>query len=151
MDRRTWLQFTTLLAAARSASPQRGGDQQPLRVTREQVQAALKLLGLEFPDSEIELMLRRVNNSLGGFEAIRKIQVAYDVEPAFTFHPGLPGRVPGKGPARFTTIFAQVRTAKAPKDLEQLAFYKVSELAPLVRSRTVTSTELTKMYLTRLK
>src|SRR5437899_9944270 len=54
MDRRTWLQLLTLLAAARPAAPQppqgRASQQppQPLRVTKEQVQAALKLFGLEF-------------------------------------------------------------------------------------------------------
>ena len=83
MDRRTWMQLIGVLAAARpgfsqtqppaTTTPQppadgRGGGrggrgpQRPLRVTREQVQAALKLLGLEFQDAEIDMMLRDVDN-----------------------------------------------------------------------------------------
>jgi Asp-tRNA(Asn)/Glu-tRNA(Gln) amidotransferase A subunit family amidase len=162
MDRRTWFQLMGVLAAARPAAGQqrggggaarqgRGEPQGPMRVTKEQVEAALKLLGLEFQGDEIDMMLRRVNQSLSGFEAVRKIEVPYDTEPAFTFRPGLPDRVPAAGPARFRTTFAAARNAKPPKEVEDLAFLRVSEIAPLVRARAVTSTGLTKMYLERLK
>src|ERR1039457_7565398 len=83
MDRRTWLQLITILAAAREAHPQqrggattppaegagRGGRGQgglqnlPMRVTKEQVIGALKLMGLEFQDAELDMMLRGVNRS----------------------------------------------------------------------------------------
>src|SRR5689334_1071927 len=115
MDRRTWLQLLTLLSAARTGySQQRGGTsapaapvgrgqqaQQPMRITREQVTAALVLLGLQFQDAEIEMMMRRVNTSLFNYEALRKVDVPLDVEPAFAFHPGLPNRTPIQGPQRF--------------------------------------------------
>jgi Asp-tRNA(Asn)/Glu-tRNA(Gln) amidotransferase A subunit family amidase len=153
MDRRTWMQLIGVLAAARPGLAQTGGrgPQRPLRVTREQVQAALKLLGLEFEEAEIDMMLRNVDNALTSYEAVRKIDVAYDVEPSFTFHPGLPDRTPIKGPQRFETTIPKTSAAKAPSDLEQLAFLPVTELAPLVRSRAVSSTDLTKMYLARMK
>jgi hypothetical protein len=153
MDRRTWMQLIGVLAAARPGLAQTGGrgPQRPLRVTREQVQAALKLLGLEFEEAEIDMMLRNVDNALTSYEAVRKIDVAYDVEPSFTFHPGLPDRTPIKGPQRFETTIPKTSAAKAPSDLEQLAFLPVTELAPLVRSRAVSSTALTKMYLARMK
>jgi Asp-tRNA(Asn)/Glu-tRNA(Gln) amidotransferase A subunit family amidase len=122
-----------------------------MRVTKEQVEAALKLLGLEFQDGEIEQMLRRVNGSLFTYEAVRKIDVPYDTEPAIAFHPGLPDRVPRKGPARFAPTFARAKKTKPPKDREDLAFWRVSELAPLVRTRAVSSMDLTKMYLDRMK
>jgi len=156
MDRRTWLQLLGILAAARPIAAQQGRgrgqqQQQPMRITKEQVQGALKLLGLDFEDGEIDLMLRRVNGSLSSYEGLRKIEVPYDTGPAFVFFPGLPDRVPGKGPARFETTFAALRPVKAPQDLEELAFRPVSELAPLVRTRAVSSTDLTRMYLARMK
>ena len=40
---------------------------------------------------------------------------------------------------------------KAPSNLEDLAFGRVVDLAPLVKSRAVSSTDLTKMYLARMK
>jgi Asp-tRNA(Asn)/Glu-tRNA(Gln) amidotransferase A subunit family amidase len=162
MDRRTWMQLIGVLAAARpgfsQAQPPAGGrggagrgPQRPLRVTREQIQAALKLLGLEFQDAEIDMMLRNVDNALASYETVRKIDVPYDTEPAFAFHPGLAGRTPIAGPQRFETTISRAATAKAPSDLEELAFLPVTGLAPLVRSRAVSSTDLTKMYLARMK
>jgi Asp-tRNA(Asn)/Glu-tRNA(Gln) amidotransferase A subunit family amidase len=150
MDRRTWIQLLGVLSAA-GVSAQDRPPQRPIRVTREQVAAAFMLLGIEFQDAELDMMLRRVNDALNGYEELRKVDVPYDVEPAFTFHPGLPGRVTGKGPARYSTTIPVVSTAKAPKNLEDLAFLPVTDLAPLVRSRAVTSTDLTKMYLARMK
>ena len=166
MDRRTWFQLIGVLAAARpglaqerppvGARPQppaggRGGPQRPMRITKEQVQGALKLLGLDFQDAEIGQMLGRVNNALYTYETARGIEVPYGTEPAFAFHPGLPDRVPIKGPARFETTIPKASAAKAPASLEELAFWPVTELAPLVRSRAVSSTELTRMYLARMK
>ena len=150
MDRRTWIQLLGVLSAAGVSAQQRPA-QRPLRVTKEQVSAALTLLGLDFQDAEIETMLRPVSDALTGYEDLRKVDVPYGVEPAITFHPGLPGRVPGKGPARYSTTIPVASTAKAPKNLEDLAFLPVTGLAPLVRSGAVTSTELTKMYLARMK
>src|ERR1039458_7478429 len=161
MDRRTWIQLLGVLSAAGVSAqdrppatpappaPQRP-PQRPMRVTKEQVAAAFVLLGIEFQDSELDMMLRRVNDALSGYEELRKVDVPYDAEPAFAFHPGLPSRVPGKGPARYATTIPIATTAKAPKNLEDLAFLPVTGLAPLVRSRAVTSTELTKMYLGRM-
>lgn len=160
MDRRTWIQLLTVLAAARPAvsqqragggAPQGRGAPAPMRITKAQVEGALALLGLEFQDAEIDMMLRRVNSGLGSYESLRKIDVPYDTEPAFVFFPGLPDRVPGKGLDRIEPTFGRIKHAKAPVNMEELAYLRVSELAPLVRSRAVTSTDLTKMYLARIR
>ena len=152
MDRRTWLQLMSVLITARTGvAQQQGAPPAPSGVTKEQITAALKLLGLEFPDPQIEMMLRDVNRSLAGYEALRKVDVPLDTEPAFSFHPGLPGRQPARGPARFLPTLPKAPAAKNWKSVEDLAFLPVTELAPLVASRQVSSTDLTRMYLERLK
>ncbi len=159
MDRRTWLQLIGILSTVGEANSQQRPagagpgqqPQQPMRVTKDQVAAALKLLGLEFQDSEMESMLRNVNQALGNYESLRKLDIPLDTEPAFSFRPGLPGRQPIKGPPRFETTIPKSGAAKAPSNLEDLAFWRVTELAPLVRSRAVSSTDLTKMYIERMK
>ena len=146
-----------VLAAARPAiSQQQGGrGPQPLRVTKEEVTGALKLMGLEFTDAEVDMMLRSANTALGNYETLRKVEVGYGVEPAFHFQPGLPNRVPIKGPQRFSTSISTPKAGtpalKAPSNLEDVAFWPVTELAPLIRSRAVSSTDLTKMYIARMK
>jgi Asp-tRNA(Asn)/Glu-tRNA(Gln) amidotransferase A subunit family amidase len=121
-----------------------------MRITKDQVAAALKLLGLEFQDAEIDTMMRGVNQALNGYETLRKIEIPLDAEPAFSFKPGLPDRVPVKGPQRFETNITK-QIPRKPKGLEDVAFWRVVDLAPLIRSRVVTSTDLTKMYLERMK
>ena len=168
MDRRTWMQLVTILATATEAYPQqrggasppdgagrgggrgRGGFQdQPMRVTKDQVTGALKLLGLEFQDAEIDMMMRGVNQALYSYESLRKADVPLDTEPAFSFRPGLPDRTPIKGPQRFETTIS--RPATKPANLEDVAFWRVADLAPLVKARAVSSSDLTKMYLERMK
>jgi Asp-tRNA(Asn)/Glu-tRNA(Gln) amidotransferase A subunit family amidase len=124
-----------------------------MRVTKEQVAGALALLGLNFQDAEIDMMLRSVNRSLYSYDDLRKIDVPYGTEPAFAFHPGLPDREPIRGPHRYspTILTGHHRHERAPANLEEVAFWPVTRLAPLVRSRAVTSTDLTKMYLARMK
>jgi Asp-tRNA(Asn)/Glu-tRNA(Gln) amidotransferase A subunit family amidase len=159
MDRRTWCQLIGVLAAARPGfsqtpqppTPQQGFQQTPARVTKEQMRAALTLIGLEFQDSELDDMLGNANRALSSYEGLRKVDIPYDTEPAFAFHPGLPNREPIKGPQRFDTTIPKTSAAKAPSNLEDLAFLPVTELAPLIRSRAVSSTDLTKMYLSRMK
>jgi hypothetical protein len=158
MDRRTWLQVLSVLSVARTAAPQaaagggRGAQaqQQPMRITKEQVTAALVLLGLEFQDAEIDMMLRNVNNRITGYETIRKLDVPLSTEPAFAFHPGLPDRKPIKGSARFLPTVSRT-PVRVPSNLEDVAFWPLTRLAALVRTRQVTSTALTKMYLARMK
>jgi len=145
------MQLVAVLAAAREGQTQQGGvQQQPPRVTKDQVVGALKLLGLEFQDAEIDMAMRGVNQALSGYEALRKVDVPIDTEPAFCFRPGLADRKPIQGPQRFATSISR-RVPTKPKALEDLAFWRVVELAPLIRSRVVSSTDLTKMYLERMK
>ena len=118
------MQLITILAAAREGQAQqppagrggrarrtrRGFQNQPMRVhQRRRCSGALKLLGLEFQDAEIDCMLRGVNQALNNYESLRKADVPLDTEPAFHFQPGLPDRKPLKGPQRFETTIAEDR------------------------------------------
>jgi Asp-tRNA(Asn)/Glu-tRNA(Gln) amidotransferase A subunit family amidase len=121
----------------------------PMRVTADQIKTALEILGLDFTAPQRDMMLQNVNNALGNYEALRKIDVPLDTEPAFHFRPTLPGNDPKARPSRFQPT--RVVKLASFSDVDELAFLPVTELAPLVRARKVTSTDLTKMYLARLK
>src|SRR2546425_9329901 len=145
LPRRTWLQ---LLAGLAGAAP---AQQPPQRVTKEMLEQALKLIGLEFTEAQQAMMLPGVNRSLAQYESLRKIPIPLDTEPAFHFTPRLPGKKTRNGPPRFHPT--RVTAPKKPSwtSLEELAFLPVTELAPLVRARLVSSGDLTRMYLWRLK
>ena len=108
-------------------------------------------MGLDFNEAEEAMALRSVNQNLESYEELRKLNVPLDTEPAITFQPFLPG----KRPAGKSTPGAKLRVSKptVPANLtpEQIAFLPVTSLAALIESKRLTSTELTKLYLDRLK
>jgi len=122
-------------------------------VTIDMLKAAETIDGVKFTNEEELAALPTVNNNLTSFQRLRDLKVPQDTEPAYLFKPALPGKEP-KGPA---TPGAAIRytkppsTLKRPSNLEDVAFWPVTRLAALVQRRLVTSTELTRMYLERLK
>jgi Asp-tRNA(Asn)/Glu-tRNA(Gln) amidotransferase A subunit family amidase len=118
------------------------------RITKEMMHTAEKLFGLEFTDAQEVMAVAGVNRNLDAYETIRKIDIPLDTEPAIAFHPAR-ARKDLYGPkSKFR--FGKV-DVPAFKSVEDLAFATVPQLAELVRTKKITSTELTKMYLARLK
>jgi Asp-tRNA(Asn)/Glu-tRNA(Gln) amidotransferase A subunit family amidase len=144
MKRRTLFQMLAAPAAAQQPPV-------PQRVSKEDLPRALALLGLEFDEAEQALMAPGVNRNLSRYEALRQIDIPLDTEPAFRFSPRLPGKPLRSGAARFRPT--RIAPPKKPhwKSVEELAFLPVTQLGPLVRARLVSSVELTRMYLDRLK
>ncbi|PYS68627.1 MAG: amidase, partial [Acidobacteria bacterium] len=89
-----------------------------------------------------------VNRNLDAYETVRKIDVPLDTEPAIAFHPARARKelYTAKNKFRFGKV-----ELPAFKSVDELAFATVPQLAELIRTRKITSTDLTKMYLARLK
>ena len=73
----------------------------PLRVTKEMLHQAEKLIGIELSDAQEAMALQNVSTNLDRYEALRKIEVPLDTEPATLFHPALPGSKFDLKPAKF--------------------------------------------------
>jgi Asp-tRNA(Asn)/Glu-tRNA(Gln) amidotransferase A subunit family amidase len=126
-------------------------QQQPLRVTVDMVKGAEGLLGLEFTDAERELMLQNLNNALTSYAALREVRLDNEVPPALHFQPLLPGAQVGRTGGEARRSSARRPRISRPASTVDLAFASVTELAELIRSRQVSSTELTRLYLDRLQ
>ena len=138
------------LAQTPSPTPGPSPSPSPLRVTKEMMHSAEKLMGLEFTDAQENMALRNVNGNLDSYEVVRKIDVPLDTEPAIVFHPALPGFHIKRAPAKIKFKFGRNEPAQF-KSVEELAFATVPQLAELIRTKKVSSVDLTKMYLGRLK
>lgn len=122
-----------------------------VRVTREMIAAAEGLLGLSYTDAQRDLMIEALEHHLAAHEMIRRFDLPNAVLPAMQFSARLPGaRYAGsrRGDNGRRSSRPGVRR---PMSNTQMAFLSVVELAELLRSRQVTSTELTLLYLRRLK
>jgi Asp-tRNA(Asn)/Glu-tRNA(Gln) amidotransferase A subunit family amidase len=143
------LNIASALAQTPSPSPTPTPAPAPLRVTKDMLHQAEKLIGIEFTDAEEAMALQNVSTNLDRFEALRKIDIPLDTEPATWFHPALPGK------KFITNNSTKFRLVPQPplrfSSLDELAFAPLGQLAALVRTRRVSPVELTKMYLARLK
>jgi Asp-tRNA(Asn)/Glu-tRNA(Gln) amidotransferase A subunit family amidase len=117
-------------------------------ITLEIVADAMKLSGLEFTDAELKSMVDAANRNLTSYEEIRAIHIPNDVSPPFHFSAIVPGIAVNRKKLPFTLSAAP--PVKRPAHLEDVAFWPVRHLAELVRTKQVTSVELTDMYLARL-
>ena len=117
------------------------------RVTDDMLKNALAVAGLTFSDEDRKAVLQGVNRSLTSFEEVRKIEIPNDVAPPFYFSPIVPGMKVNRThePLRFSAP-----VVKRPANIEDVAFWPVVQLSQLLKTRQVTSLELTEMYLARL-
>ena len=118
------------------------------RITKEMMHQAEKLIGIELTDAQEAMALGGVNRNLDSYETVRKIDIPLDTEPAIAFHP-----MPARKELYVTKTKFRFGKVEVPqfKSVEDLAFATVPQLAELIRTRRISSTELTKMYLGRLK
>jgi len=119
------------------------------RITLDTVLAAEKLLGLSFTASANEMLVNGLRRQLRTLEDIRKFPLSNSIPSAMLFNPIPVG-------LKLETVRKKFRTGRAPKiempaNMDDLAFYSVEQLAALVKSRRVTSEQLTRLYLERLK
>ena len=121
------------------------------KITPEMIQQAEWVAGLELTDAERESAARSIrDHSLADAEAIRKVRVGYEVPPALGFLPA-PGLRPAEAVRRNRATPIEAAPIARPDGDEALAFLPVGDLAALIRSKQVTSVELTKLYLGRLR
>src|SRR5262245_45378709 len=79
-------------AGATIANAQQAQQQPPQRVTKETLHAAEQLIGIELTDAQEAMALQGVNRNLASYEALRKLDVPLDTEPAIAFNPAPPGK-----------------------------------------------------------
>jgi len=129
------------------------------KITKEMLQDAEQIAGLEFTDQERELMVEGLNENLKRYEKLREVQLDNGVAPAFQFNPVAPAMsfetkqraASFKGLRGLPIKTCKPGKTKRPSDIEELSFWTIANLAGLIKSRKVSSLELTNMYLSQLK
>ncbi|MFW5944755.1 MAG: amidase family protein [Bacteroidota bacterium] len=119
------------------------------KITTENIRHAEKLTGLSFTRSERDSMRKDLIGQRESFEKIRSVDIPNSMPPVIRFDP-----VPGwmeidKKQKPLVWNFSE--NDNKPHDVEELAFYSLPELSSLIKSQRISSVELTKMYINRLK
>lgn len=122
-------------------------------ITSESIAAAAELAGLEFDDTERQMMVDGLKRQSQRLDALHTIAISNGIAPAIVFDP----RPTHEGAAASGATGAPamkrspVTMPRVPANLEELAFAPVTLLSELVRTRRVTAEQLTRMYLGRLE
>jgi len=122
--------------------------QEAEQITVDMIAQAEKIAGLTFTGEERKAMVRGLNGFRRNYTSIRELKMDNSVPFSLYFNPVPPGKAISIERKPFVTSKVSV---SMPSRVEDLAFYPVTHLAKLIETRKVTSTELTKMYLSRLK
>ena len=113
---------------------------------------AQSLADLQFTRAEHELMMALVARNRRRYGQLRQLQIPVDTEPAFAYRPYRSGgRLTGRATPHAALPVSRTPAVVVPSNLEELAFQPVTALAQLLERRAVTSTDLTRMYIARLK
>jgi len=123
------------------------------KVTREMIDNAALIADVPIADEYKEMMLESLNDFSKNYDLIYALKIGNQVAPAIVFDPVPSGvKLAAASERKPVKVSAAPNVgAAAPKNLEDVAFYSVRQLADLVRTKKVSSTALTEMYLERLK
>jgi len=153
LDRRAFLAVcsrlgltTTLLPGVLWAMADEKG-----KVTRDMIDSAAAIADVHIADEYKDMMLEGLNSYTESFEAIYALHIKNEVAPAVIFDPVLPGMKFETERRPMKISAAPSVPGAAPKDLEDVAFFSVRQLAELIRTKRISSSALTEMYIARLK
>jgi Asp-tRNA(Asn)/Glu-tRNA(Gln) amidotransferase A subunit family amidase len=126
-------------------------EEDELPITPEHVAAAETIAGVSFTEDERELLVENLNENLDQYRAMREQKIPNARAPASTFDPRRGGAEIPDVPPSDDGATVSLPSVDRPGTDEDLAFASIPELAHLLRTRTVTSVELTELFLDRLR
>ena len=124
-------------------------DQARAGITAEMIDHAATLAGLKFSPADRDRMLAGIRGNLEHFGEIRALGIDQSVPPPLYFNPAVPGQRFDERQAPF--IAGKRRAVVRPDNLEEVAFWPVTDLATLIETRQIRPSELTALYIDRIR
>jgi len=113
------------------------------------VQKTARLYDLEFTEAEADSLLGNLYSNMQLYKGMHKSMLSNSVPFPFAFNP-VPNGMDFNKPMQSTSL--PVRSdIQMPSNKNNLAFFSIPELAGLIRGRKISSVELTKFFIDRLK
>lgn len=107
------------------------------------------LLDLDFTQAERDSMIDGLEYLKTQYVKIHEFQLNNSVPPALVFNPLPPGWLCPVSESQFLT--SDYSKTRMPADINDLSFYSVGELSELIRTGKLSSVELTRLCIDRLK
>jgi Asp-tRNA(Asn)/Glu-tRNA(Gln) amidotransferase A subunit family amidase len=121
------------------------------KVTDEMIRQASWIAGTPVTDEQRKAMLEGLNQADADFAKMRAVTLSNTVPPAFTLDPTIVGGAAQPSFTKPRPVSAPGKPAPVPGPKDDVAFAPVSMLSEWLRRRSISSTELTKLYLDRIE
>ena len=114
------------------------------KIKLKDIKSSLKLSGVVFGDEKINTMINYIEKNKSGYIEMRGYKLNNDVTPALEF--SIPNNLNNN-------IYYNISddSLSLPENKREISHLQISELAYLIRNKKITSLELTKIYLSRIK
>jgi Asp-tRNA(Asn)/Glu-tRNA(Gln) amidotransferase A subunit family amidase/CubicO group peptidase (beta-lactamase class C family) len=117
--------------------------------TLKMIEGYEKLIGLDFTIAKRDSLYSGVKDYLNTYRSMRKIHLDNSVMPSLLFNPLPEGFKFEKGKSGLK--LADYDKTELPQNVDDLAFYSIGRLAYLIKHKKISSVELTKFFIERLK
>ncbi|UCH64432.1 MAG: amidase [Ignavibacterium sp.] len=118
-------------------------------IETKEVEIAEKLIGLKFILSERDSMLDNLIEYRNSYKSNWDVELKNSVVPSVLFNPLPVGFEFNK--VQKPLEFSDYSKTKMPEDIEELAYYSIGELAELIRTKQISSVDLTVFFLERME
>ena len=113
------------------------------------IQQTVKFYDLDFTEAEADSMLGSMNSNLQLYKGLHRTLPANDIPYPFAFNPAPAGmKIPTK---KIRINWDIPYKMELPANINDLAFYSIPQLASLIINKKISSVELTKFFIARLK
>jgi Asp-tRNA(Asn)/Glu-tRNA(Gln) amidotransferase A subunit family amidase len=117
-------------------------------LSKKDIPAAARLFDLKYTDKEIDTMYDGIKENYLLFRAMHQQKLNNDAQMSMVQNPVLPGMV---FPEKQEKIKWKSAKTLMPADKNDLAYYSIQELASLIKSKKISSVELTKFFIERIR
>ncbi len=118
-------------------------------INKKMIESAEGIIGLEFTDAERDSMLSDLYDNLNSYKYIHEFGLDNSVMPAVQFNPIPVGFEFPEGESEI--MLSDYSDTKMPDDEDELAFYSIGQLGHLIKTKQISSVELTRFFIDRLE
>ncbi|MFC1477021.1 amidase [candidate division KSB1 bacterium] len=151
LNRRRFLAYFTAAGLGSTLMPEMMtvAAQETDEITVDMVKTAEKMAGLAFPPEMRERFARELTQLRTTYKNLSDMNMGQETPPCLIFNPIPPGYEtiePPRQPVETSSV-----SITLPGNDEDIAFLPVTHLSALIKTRQITSTDLTKLYISRIK
>jgi Asp-tRNA(Asn)/Glu-tRNA(Gln) amidotransferase A subunit family amidase len=121
-------------------------------VNKDAIAQSEKLIDIELTDAERDSLISQAQNYLLTYKAMHAQKLENALAPALYFNP-LVGSVSANSAkmSAAKSVWNVPKSVDMPKNKADLAFYSIPQLASLIKNRKISSVDLTRFFIERLK